>query len=146
MYIYISYRYQILYQILYRYIQKKEKQRKTIDLQWLWVSCLINFQTTLMLVEICFCRSITFNWFFNNDTTQLRQLLTQSQWKFIVHFIFAIMNLFLCWHLDDNSVWLFNKPTPSNRAIATFSARHKSYFQSTALTRHCFLFLYATSN
>ena len=59
----------------------------------------------------------------------MKQLLIQSQRKFVVHFMFLIINLFLCRHLDNNSVRLFNKPTPSNGAIATFSARHKSHFR-----------------
>ena len=29
-----------------------------------------------------------------------------------------------CQHLDNNSVRLVNKATPSNQAIGTFSARH----------------------
>ena len=42
--------------------------------------------------------------------------------------MFAMINLFLCRQLGNNSVPLFSKPTPSNQAIATFSARHESHF------------------
>ena len=55
----------------------------------------------------------------------MKQLLIQSQRKFTVHFLISMINLFYV-DTDNNSVCLFNKPTPSNRALATFSARHKS--------------------
>ena len=46
--------------ILYIYIEMKEKQREATNFQWLWVSCLINFQTALILVNAYFFRSMTF--------------------------------------------------------------------------------------
>ena len=71
----------------------------------------------------------------------MKQLLIQSQRKFIFHFMLPIINLFLCRHLDDNSVRLFNKQTPSNRAIANFSARHKSHFCELHLEGIAFVFM-----
>ena len=71
----------------------------------------------------------------------MKQLLIQSQRKFIVHFMFAIKNLFLCRHLNNNSVRLFNKATPSNRAIAAFPARHKSHFREMHLQDIAFVFI-----
>ena len=47
----------------------REKQRKITNLQWLWVSCLTSFQTAL--INTYFYRSVTFNWYSNNDTIQL---------------------------------------------------------------------------
>ena len=47
----------------------REKQRKITNLQWLWVSCLTSFQTAL--IKTYFYRSVTFNWYSNNDTIQL---------------------------------------------------------------------------
>ena len=49
----------------------------------------------------------------------MKQLLLQLQGKF--YFMFAIINLFLFRQLGKNTVLLFNKSAPSNRAIASFS-------------------------
>ena len=70
----------------------------------------------------------------------MKQLLIQAQ-----HFMFIIRNLFLCRHLDNDSVCLFNKPTSSNRPIATFSARYKSHFCELTY-KALLLFLHATLN
>ena len=53
----------------------------------------------------------------------MKQLLLQPQRKFNVYKFISMLTL------DNNSIRLFNKATPSNRAIATFSARHKSHFR-----------------
>ena len=59
----------------------------------------------------------------------MRKLFFQTQRKFIVYFMFIIINLYLRRHFDINSVRFVNKPTPLNQAIATFSVRHKSHFR-----------------
>ena len=71
----------------------------------------------------------------------MKQLLTQSRQNFIVHFMFAVIDLPLCRHLDHHSVRFFKKSTFSNRVIATFSGRHKSHFREPHLYGIGFVFI-----
>ena len=58
----------------------------------------------------------------------MKQLLIQPQRMFIVYFMLTVIHLLPCRHLYNDSVRLFNKPTPSSQAIATFPASRKSHF------------------
>ena len=114
MYIYLSISLFVIYKYIYSmciyiYIYKwvKEKQKKpanqickfAVTLSFM-VSCLIDFQAALILIEACFYRSKRFNWYSNKtqltDIRTIKQLFIQSQRKFFVCFMFAIF--FLCQH------------------------------------------------
>ena len=80
-------------------------------------------------------------WHLSADIRKMKQLLIKSRLKFFVHFMSAIANLFLCWHLDNNwSPW-FNKSSLLNRVIDIFLARYKLQFFQTHLLCITFSFI-----
>ena len=142
-------------------MQIKETERKPTNLKWLWVSCLMNFQTALILIKKYFYRSITVNWYSNNDQIQL----IFKQWSsyyftpsgslmfvlcyvyicsiYILWYVFDkyvmlcfIIYLFLCWHLNNKLVRSFHKSIPLNRATAIFHQHIQVTYLGAVFIRH----------
>ena len=143
--LYILYIYIYIYIYIYMHIYKRKTKKNykfAVTLSFI-LNQFSNCFTISQNILLHFYRSITFSWFkwFNSsDIETMKHLLIQSQRKFIVHFMFPIINLFLCWDLGNNSVQIFNKPIPSNRVITIFFSETQATILWTILIRHCFCF------